>query len=335
MKFKKVYVLCPIGLKTGGPELLHQLVYQINTIFGSNSAIIVYLGDGKKTKPVSEYQKYIHNKWITINEINDSADNVVVFPETSLSLYNNWINIKKYIWWLSVDNFLLTSSFKYNFKNFGPLHTCVHWLKGNIKNYSKIIRDADLNLCQSYYAENYLKMQGISQRKIVYLSDYINDLYVKDSKKALNISKKNIVLYNPKKGYKFTKKIISKSKSKNWKWIPLIGLKNSEVKKYLEISKVYIDFGNHPGKDRFPREAAISGCCVITDKRGAARYYNDIPIADEYKFNDTERYIPQIISKIKYCIDHYDVAVKDFDKYRSFIKSEKNDFKNEIINLFG
>ena len=47
LKFKKIYVLCPIGVKTGGPELLHQLVYQLNNIFGENSAVIAYFGNIK------------------------------------------------------------------------------------------------------------------------------------------------------------------------------------------------------------------------------------------------------------------------------------------------
>ncbi|MCR5303625.1 MAG: hypothetical protein K6E33_03610, partial [Lachnospiraceae bacterium] len=34
-KYKKVYVACPSFIKTGGPELLHQLVYWLNHYFGN------------------------------------------------------------------------------------------------------------------------------------------------------------------------------------------------------------------------------------------------------------------------------------------------------------
>jgi len=61
-----------------------------------------------------------------------------------------------------------------------------------------------------------------------------------------------------------------------------------EVIKLLQKAKVYIDFDYHPRKDRLPREAAILGCCVITRKRGSAKFFEDVPIPDEYKFEDKE-----------------------------------------------
>lgn len=334
MESKKIYVLCPIGLKTGGPELLHQLVYQINKIFGKRNAVIAYTGDFQNNKPVKEYEKYIGKEWINADEIKDEEKNIVIFPETSLSLWNKYKYVTKYIWWLSVDNYLVTSSFKYNLKNWGFLRTIVHFMKGNIKNYSKQINSADLNLCQSYYAESFLRNKSIPDSKIVYLSDYINDLYVRNSDVAQKMSKNDIILYNPKKGLKFTQRLIQSSKSKKWKWIPLINLTNEEVKRYLEHSKVYIDFGNHPGKDRFPREAAILGCCVLTDKKGAANYYNDVPIKDKYKFEDVEENIPKITQTIDYCINNYNDAILDFKNYRDYIKGEKLSFIDDVTKIF-
>lgn len=334
MNFNKVYVLCPIGIKTGGPELLHQLVYQINKIFGEGSAVIAYIGDLKKSKPVKEYEKYINNTWISADDVLDKKENVIIFPETCLSLWSKYQNITKYIWWLSVDNYLSIASIKYNIKRFGMLHTLVRYFRGNIKNCSKQVINADLNLCQSYYSKEFLRDKEIPENKIVYLSDYINDLYVKKSDASQKLNKENVVLYNPKKGLKFTQKIIQNSKSKKWKWIPLIGLTNEEVKNYLEHSKVYIDFGNHPGKDRFPREAAILGCCVLTDKKGAARYSEDVPIKNKYKFDDVKENIPKIVKTIDYCINNYENAATDFKDYREYIKGEKDSFINDVARIF-
>ena len=44
-RFLKVYAICPANLKTGGPELLHQLVYQINQLGGH--AMIAYVGNSE------------------------------------------------------------------------------------------------------------------------------------------------------------------------------------------------------------------------------------------------------------------------------------------------
>ena len=251
-------------------------------------------------------------------------------------MFDKYKYSRKYIWWLSVDNYLNGSSIEFNLETKGLLHTVKAFVKGTIKSYTKQIKSADKNLCQSYYAEEFLRNKyGISDNKIVYLSDYINDLYVNHSDESLSKDKQNIVLYNPKKGLEFTQKIIEKSKGKNWKWVPLIGLKNEQVKEYLETSKVYIDFGNHPGKDRFPREAAILGCCVLTDKRGAANYFKDVPIVDKYKYEDKDKNIPKIIQMIEYCIENYSIARNDFEDYREYIKSEKATFTDDVVKIFG
>lgn len=340
MKFNKVFVLCPKGVKTGGPELLHQLVFEINQVYGADSAKIAYYGDLSAT-PVPEYDKYINGKYIDYEKIEDESTNVIIFPETSFTaLFNKFHYAKKYIWWLSIDNYFAYNSPSFSIKSDGLVYSLGRFLKGHLKNNLNRDRNkfmnADLHLCQSIYAKDYLnKKEHISTSKIKYLSDYINDLYVEVVDDSLKKEKKDVVLYNPKKGLKFTKKIIKAAKNKNWKWVALKGMSNLEVQNYLTTSKVYIDFGNHPGKDRFPREAAISGCCVITDKKGAANYFEDLPIPDKYKFEDKESNINKIINEIGNCINDYDIAIKDFENYRNYIKGEKKAFRKDIINVFG
>jgi hypothetical protein len=106
------------------------------------------------------------------------------------------------------------------------------------------------------------------------------------------------------------------------------------VIKTLQKAKVYIDFGNHPGKDRIPREAAILGCCVITGKRGSAAFFEDVPIPDEYKFEDKEKNIPKIIDKIKDCLENYEKRYEDFDYYREVIKNEPQKFIEDLRKIF-
>ena len=220
------------------------------------------------------------------------------------------------------------SSFKYRLENIGLLNAIYAKFKGYIKDYSSQIKQADLNLCQSFYAVDFVKNMGIPKKKIAYLSDYINDLYIKDIKKNNKSHRSNIVLYNPKKGYTFTKKLIKYCQDRkcNWKWVPLINMTNAEVKSYLENCKVYIDFGNHPGKDRFPREAAISGCCIITGKKGAAAYYEDVPIPDQYKFQD-------IKDNFDYLVEILEMNKMYHSMYRSLLEYEITDdleFKTNV-----
>lgn len=334
-----IYILCPADVKTGGTELLHQLVFQLNSFNKKTKAQIVYYGADKSVQPVSAFNKYVEDNWIKESEIIENDKNIFIIPETGLSEFNKFNLGKKYIWWLSVDNFYGSGfngykNIKAMIKKIGLYHSVGGLIKGRIKNYKNEIKNADFHLFQSYYANEFLKENGVPENKRTYLSDYINDLYVEQSEFALNHPKGNVVLYNPKKGFQFTKKIIKQSPS--WiKWVPLINMSNEEVYENLISGKVYIDFGNHPGKDRFPREAAISGCCILTDKRGAAAYYKDVPISDKYKFEDKNKNIDQIINRIEFCLKNYKFVIEDFDNYRKYIRQEKSSFKNDVSRIFS
>ena len=107
-----------------------------------------------------------------------------------------------------------------------------------------------------------------------------------------------------------------------------------EVNENLRSAKLYIDFGNHPGKDRIPREAAMCGCCIITGKNGAAQFFEDVAINDEYKFDAIDKNIPSILNKMHYIIDNYDTEINKFAGYRNKIMNEQSVFENEIDVLF-
>jgi hypothetical protein len=171
---------------------------------------------------------------------------------------------------------------------------------------------------------------GIPEDKKAYLSDYLNPDFLKIK---TDLSKKeNIVAYNPKKGFSFTKKIISNAK--DIKFVPLINMTRQQVIETLQRAKLYIDFGNHPGKDRIPREAAILGCCVITGKRGSAAFFEDVPIPDEYKFEDKEENIPKIIDKIYDCFENFEERYESFNYYRQVIQSEPQKFIDDLKEIF-
>ena len=73
----------------------------------------------------------------------------------------------------------------------------------------------------------------------------------------------------------------------------------NEIIRLLQRVKIYIDFGNHSGKDRIPRETAILKCCVMTGLRGSAKYKEDVNIPFDYKFEDKNENISKVIGKIK------------------------------------
>lgn len=325
---KIIYVLCPANNKTGGTELLHQLVDELNNL--NKKAYIVYYFEGKYDKnnptPV-EFLKY-NLKICKLNNIIDNKDNVLIIPEVCLGKHKKFKKIKKAVWWLSVDNFKIMSGYKNRLKRFGFKSFLKHIALNDFFTTKDLLK-IDYHLYQSYFAKSFLNKQKIDSGKMFYLSDYINDIYNSD----YNINEKeNIIIYNPKKGFEFTKKIINYNKT--LKWIPIQNMTNMEVQKLMKRAKIYVDFGNHPGKDRIPREAAMSGCCVFTNRKGSAGFSEDVPILDKYKFDDIDSNIEMIVKNLNECLDNYNSNINDFKDYRDFIKNEKNVFKNDVKSIF-
>ena len=185
------------------------------------------------------------------------------------------------------------------------------------------------HLSQCAYISDFLKRNGC---KSALLSDYINEQFVKECDLDIHPKKRDIVLYNPLKGMEFTQNLIKSSKG--IEFVPLEGMSPSEVIKVLRESKVYIDFGNHPGKDRFPREAALMGCAIITGKRGSAGNEIDVPIPAAYKIQDKMENIPLIISLIERIFRNFALASNDFSDYRRLIMDERHVFEAEVQEFY-
>ncbi len=330
----KFFVYCPSGVVTGGAELLHQFVSVLND-FGYN-AFIVYYGESSRSIP-SAYEKY--NLHLS-EEIEDAEDNVVVLYEGYFLPLSFIENAKIVLWWLSVDNFYYCQSdsislfdlYKFNKKLF--LKELVKFFlrrrNPHIFSLKDLVNDKRIvfNAYQSEYAKSFLVQHNF--KNLHSLKDYINDDFFYNDK--TNIKKENCIVYNPKKGYQFTKKLISKSPYLNW--IPIEKMTRDQVKDLLRRAKIYVDFGYHPGKDRIPREAAMSGCCVITGKQGSAGVYEDIPIDEQkYKFAQKRRNIKEILKAISEILKNYEYVVEDFSFYRKKIASEKKEFIEDCKSL--
>lgn len=339
-KNSKIYIYTPANACTGGPEYLHQLGKGLKD-FGHN----VFMYYIPTDNPVLVHKEYKHYEIPFTNKVDDEEDNIIIVPE----LYNYIILLKdinkaqKIILWLSVDNFYVSYFLTKN-KILGIIIRIInkitkHVIKKTIINLNNLALKKNINynlieklninlhLVQSEYAKQNLQDNGIENIK--YLFDYIKNDYNTINK--YNI-KENTVLFNPKKGVEFTKKIIKKAPQINF--IPIENMSHNDVIELMKKSKVYIDFGNHPGQDRIPREAALYGCCIITGKKGSAFYFKDVPIPDKYKFEDKEYLIPQIIKTIEQCLKDFDFESKNFNFYRNIIKNSKIEFDEQLKNIF-
>jgi hypothetical protein len=320
-KATKFYIVAPANLATGGPELLHQLAFKLKRM--GKKVSMLYLPNDVE-HPI--HKNYAHYDIDFVRVVEDNENNILISPETIPQLLEDYIHIKKVLWWLSVDNYFL-------------------WLpgiKGRINRlllnrfgsqsyffFNKGASSADFHLVQSEYANNYLIKKGIDGA--IFLADYLNEFFLKEEIRIAQ--KENIVAYNPKKGMKFTRKLIQASP--NVKFVAIENMSTDEVVALLQRAKVYIDFGFHPGKDRIPREAAALQCCVITNKRGSAGFSEDVPIASEFKFNENFEGISLVRDKITDCISNFDHNIGKFESYRDEIRRQESEFDSQVRLIFN
>lgn len=325
--YKKVYVCCPGNAMTAGPEAIHQLVADLNRL--GQPAAVVYFPFDAEFSTVPAYQKY----QVPISKYVDQEDSLIIFPEIVTTYAFKVRNAKAAIWWMSVNNFTCERYgrawrdklryFKYFLKGLRPLRG-IHSLKKFI------------HFAQSHYALEFLRKNGIDG---LMLSDpipvYTSAAYIeKINTTYSDAQRQDVILYNPHKGAHLTKRLMKKYP--NWIFKPLQGYNREELARIFLSSKVYIDFGHHPGKDRLPREAAIHGCCVITGKNGSAANPVDVNIPDGFKFSERDiAFDEQVGVLIENIFSDFDKYFELFKPYRQTIATEQVDFDRQIRFAFG
>lgn len=319
---KKIYVFCPGNVTTGGIELLHQFVDEAR-INGADASIVYFPMEKNFQKPAA-YEKYNCPQ----SKFFDEKSAITIIPESATKLARKIKLAKVYIWWMSVDNY-----FYYPQNNIllNPLVIRENKLYDSLRYLRSLFRRLPVNrmknfghLVQSQYASRFLAGYNIESE---FMTDYLGDEHIKN--KAETIRKQDIVVYNPKKGRRITEKIIHANPE--IKFIPIVNMTSVDVARLMSCAKLYIDFGNHPGKDRPPREAVIARCCVITSKDGSAKYYEDIPIPDKYKLDiSSSNFIDEFRLVANQCLNSYEDNLSDFENWRDKVIMEKINFKRQV-----
>jgi hypothetical protein len=323
----KIYIFCPAGYATGGPEALHQLAYHLNNL-GFNAFMYYYLIPESIGLVHESYEAY---KIPYVSQVENKPEHIIIVPETYLlPLFKKEFSlVRKAIWWLSIGFYYKTQKIDNNTvqpKRFLDLRDL---LRGKKKtSFNKLKKIGVLNIAHSHYSLVHLKENGLEP--IGQISDYMNAAFFESAKVAGE--KKDIIIYNPRKNDDFLQEIISLTPDLNW--VALTGMTQQQVADWMSQAKLYVDFGYHPGKERMPREAGIMRCCMIIGKTGSAAYQQDMPIAEKYRFDKNQNNIPLIIERIKDCLINYDKAINDFKPYRQAIYHEKEKFIDDIQTVF-
>lgn len=322
----KVYILCPGNYSSGGPESLHQLCSQLINL--SINAFMYYVPGNPKLfnadNPVHENFKKYHVPYTL--EVEDDEKNIVVIPETFSEYLYRTEKIRRIFWWLSVDIYIRTLRDLMNKHFLNPLAEPMP----KVFYFFDAENETINHWGQSEYVRQFLELNGVTTSTNIETPMRHN--FLKQAAHTDLSQKKNIVAFNPKKGFEITEKIIATAPDINWQKIQ--NMTPEEVQVLLTKAKVYIDFGNFPGRERLPREAALSGCVVITGRRGASANDVDINIPAEFKF-DTDSLNPQeVIEKINDVFENFEEALASQSAFRDKELDAPKNFVAKVAEYF-
>ena len=288
---KNIYIICPPKKATGGPEALHQLGYILNSL-GFNAKMLY---SKYKIDPVHPFYKN-YNVPYTMS-IKDSVDNVIIIPESMTNLIAKYPLSQKKIWWLSLDFYEILMNSREKKKN---------WIRKLLVPYKHTEYRFEPNKSVTHWYQSQRTKEFLLTKKldneIAYLCDYVTELFFDNLPETF--SKENIITYNPKKGLDKIQNYITLLPQ--YKWIPLSGMSREEMRDTLRKAKLHIDFGYFPGRDKIPREALISGVCLLTGREGTSAYKEDLGIPEKYKLHENEITTDKILELINYTMNNYD-----------------------------
>lgn len=262
---------------------------------------------------VEAYQPYqpVHCDRIPLD-----SDTLCVFPEAKAGLAFSWKHSPKAIWWLSVDNFKLTHP---------------HLL--NSSTLRKLFEDESiLHLYQSSYAHDFLRSHGA--RTVRPLYDYTSSCYSECNPQDYSSQKTVDFAFFPKKGKQLADKFLQTG-AQDLSRIAIEGMNQSQVKQALASSRLYVDFGHHPGKDRVPREAACMGNILFLHDQGAASFFEDHPLHSDYIFTSLDVHNGSLLSKVQQVLSDPDLHFKRQAQYRHRVKMEREEFDWQVKAIFG
>lgn len=358
----KIYIVAPANVYTGGPTALFQLCHTLNKYFDVN-AVMVFTSLTEGLDPVHpNYRKY-NCRWLPISKVEDSPRNLLILPETQPSLLRRFKTLRKVIYWLSVDNFFhslrklralffrdaLLYSLRYGWPHYEGLQNDVmHYIASKealnaVNNPSKILRlieKVELHIAQSLYSRNFLVKLGVDKDKVLIVREPLEEEFLNANISFEN--RRDIVAFNARKAFSIVYKALSKmmQQNSNIKIIPLANVGKEGMLRILSNSKVFVDIGLHPGRDRPFREAGLLGNVVIVNRSGGCYYFEDCPIPDAYTIKCRsiacrDLSVNRLINLIIDCIDNYEHHVANFQKLREYLISEHELYLKDLNKLLN
>lgn len=329
--YKAIYVLYPRGLRTGGPEALHQLVDTLRGL--GQDAYLTPLPRSTRHERVAEYGHYDAPERAFV----DAPDHALVAPETNIAQLRWAKKAARVCWWLSIDSSPLfyaqrQSIYRTSLSLSERLEQGA-WVGLEVAHRvgmrGRAWQDV-FHLAQSHYAWNFLYSRLDVVPSLV--TDFTPSEQLDELARPPVTERGRTVAYNPKKGGWVVDEL--RHRGAPYDFVALEGMTRVEVLRTLCRSAVYLDAGHHPGKDRMPREAALAGALALVARRGAGANSLDVPIPWEHKISMTGDVAENAAQRLKEVFsdlaDHKDRQ----SGYEPFVRGERQRFEREVSAFF-
>lgn len=323
-----IYIFSPAYQVSGGPEALQQMCYYLRSI--GKDAVVVFYNYEEGRNPMPERYKIYGNEWILAKDVEDKTENAVVVPERRPFYLNHYKKAKRYIWWLSKDNFIfekapLSKKIKYAIKKL--LHIDVVSLDTRYCNFD--LEDVT-HLCGSKYAYEYVK-KDLKQKDVHYCVEPISLEFLQMGPCSVIEGRNDVVLYNPSKPSALMDKLLERGK---FNYVPLKGYTPEGLATLYKTSKLYVDFGAFPGPERIPKEMVYFGGQILVGFQNAAMNDFDVAIPEKFKIKNLED-VDFVEIKISSMLNLYSVNSVDFIPFMQKVDGIEEKFINQLKSYFN
>jgi hypothetical protein len=353
-----IYILAPARVYTGGPTALFQLCRELKA--NDVDVVMAFYGD-TSTDPVHPNYKKYNCSCTALDDVRDTEDALLIVPETALDKIRRFKKAKRIIYWLAVDNYVLSlykpSSIEfisYITKNyFFDMRDIINaFATGDIKVYynafvAKYVRSlidservaipkANLHIAQSIYAKEFLLSHNIDDNDIVQLREPLEEEFIEAAKMVKHDMKSDTIAWNSRKAYPVAYRLVNALQKRGYIVLKLENVGKERMAKILFNSKVFIDVGIHPGRDRPPREAIALDNIVITNNHGGCYHHEDCPVPEEFKWNcyfDCKMDINRLVEDLKDYLENYEYYIKQFQTAKHLVLSEPHVYKDDLKHL--
>jgi len=177
---------------------------------------------------------------------------------------------------------------------------------------------------------------GVDKENIIMIREPIEEEFLTNAVKIDNRMKIDAIAWNCRKAYPMAFKLVNMLRKRGFAVFELMNVGKDSMIKILMETKLFLDIGVHPGRDRPPREAVALNNIVVVNNHGGCYYFDDCMVPEEFVWNcyfDCRINYRKCIEKIEHYLENFDYYIKKFYNFKQYILQEPHIFLNDVCHL--